>query len=225
VIWHDGMVTPHPPVARGLKEVVDAITKAGHEVIDWEPIDHPQGTSLLARMFLADGGESIRRVVEATGEPWYTDMKDYEQATYGHLSTYEMWQLHLERTAFAKKYLDRWNASVERTSTGRPIDGIILPVTPFAASLKGKYKHVGYTGVWNILDYPAATFPVTRADASVDVKDPDYKPVSELDKDIWEGYDAEKYHGGPVSIQVVGPRLNDEKVLEMVDVITKSLSK
>ncbi|MGG6496344.1 UNVERIFIED_CONTAM: hypothetical protein NY603_25840, partial [Bacteroidetes bacterium 56_B9] len=77
----------------------------------------------------------------------------------------ELWKLHAERTALAKKYLDRWNASASKTSTGRPIDGIIMPATPFAGNPNGKFHdYVGYTSPFNLLDYSVGTFPVTRAD-------------------------------------------------------------
>ena len=32
IFWTDNVVTPHPPVTRGLKIVVDAVKKAGHKV-------------------------------------------------------------------------------------------------------------------------------------------------------------------------------------------------
>lgn len=32
IYWHDGVVRPHPPVARGLRMVVDALEAAGHKV-------------------------------------------------------------------------------------------------------------------------------------------------------------------------------------------------
>jgi len=31
IYWKDGVVTPQPPVARGLRLVVDAVKKAGHK--------------------------------------------------------------------------------------------------------------------------------------------------------------------------------------------------
>lgn len=36
----DGVVAVHPPIKRVLGEVVQALTNAGHEVVDWEPIGH-----------------------------------------------------------------------------------------------------------------------------------------------------------------------------------------
>lgn len=31
IFWTDGVVTPHPPIQRGLRLVVDAVTEAGHK--------------------------------------------------------------------------------------------------------------------------------------------------------------------------------------------------
>ena len=36
-------------------------------------------------------------------------------------------------------------------------------------------------------------------------------------------YDAEFYHGAPVSLQIAGKRLEEEKVLEMVEVVADTL--
>jgi len=58
-------------------------------------------------------------------------------------------------------------------------------VTPFAAPENGKFKHVGYTGVYNVLDYSATSFPcgvVTEKDK--DQYSPDYKPLSDTCKAI-----------------------------------------
>lgn len=131
VMWNDGMVTPTPPVTRALKDTVEKLKAAGHEIIEWDPKDQKQGLSLLGRMFLADGAESIRNVLDRTKEPFRPEMEDYSKATM--LSTYDMWQVHLERTDFQKRYLDRWNEA--------GIDAILCPTTPFSSCKNGQYKH------------------------------------------------------------------------------------
>lgn len=131
VLWHDAMVHPTPPVARVLRETVAKLRAAGHEVVDWDPRDQQQGLALLGRMFLADGAESIRRVLDRTGEPFRPEMDDYARAP--PLSTFDMWQLHLERTDLQKRYLDRWNEA--------GIDAILCPTTPFSTCKNGQYKH------------------------------------------------------------------------------------
>lgn len=131
VMWHDGVVLPTPPVLRALRHTVEKLKAAGHEVVEWDNKDQAQGIDLLNRMFLADGGLSIRKALEPTGEPFREEMKSY--ATAKELGTYEMWQLHLERTAFQKRYLDRWNEA--------RLDAIVCPTTPFSAVQNGGFKH------------------------------------------------------------------------------------
>lgn len=72
-------------------------------------------------------------------------------------------------------------------------------------------------------DYPSCTFPVSFADKEVDKVRTDFKPLSEKDGRVQADYDPEFYHGTPIALQCVGRRLEDEKVLEMVAVISDSL--
>ena len=51
----------------------------------------------------------------------------------------------------------------------------------------------------------------------------DFVPLSELDKKIHADYDPKFYHGAPVALQLVGKRLEEEKVLEMVEVVSQVL--
>lgn len=207
VLWNDGMVRPTPPVARALKHTVEKLRAAGHEVVDWDPKDQPQGLSLLARMFVADGGIAIKKELEKTGEPFRPEMAAYETAT--ELGTYEMWQLHLERTAYQKRYLDRWNAA--------GIDAILCPTTPFVSVKNGDFKHVGYTGVYNVLDYSCVSFPTgLKADQTLDVLPNDSKPLGPDCAAIHAEYDPSAVHGIPISLQLVARRLQEEKVISMV---------
>lgn len=131
VMWNDGMVRPTPPVARALCETVEKLKTAGHEIVEWDPKDQKEGLSLLDRMFVADGGISIKKELDKTEEPWRPEMAAYSKAK--ELGTYDMWQLHLQRTAFQKRYLDRWVAA--------GIDAILCPTTPFTSVKNGTFKH------------------------------------------------------------------------------------
>jgi amidase len=57
-------------------------------------------------MFVADGGKSVHALLAPTQEPWRPEMQGYSEAT--ELGTYDMWQLHLERSKFQKDYLEQW---------------------------------------------------------------------------------------------------------------------
>ncbi|KAL8740272.1 MAG: hypothetical protein Q9190_007007 [Brigantiaea leucoxantha] len=139
-----------------------------------------------------------------------------------------MREMNLKRNALQKAYLDRWQASA--TDSKGPIDGIIMAVTPWAAARLGstqKLPYVGYTGVWNVLglDLPSCTFPVTFANQNVDKarSAESWKPLNDQDEMIQRDYDPAFYDGAPVCLQLVGKRLEEEKVLEMVGVVAKCL--
>jgi amidase len=179
VMENDGMAMPTRPVSRALHIVSNKLKAAGHEVIEWSSEDQPKGQELLNRMFVADGGKSIRAAIKKSGEPWRPEMHAYEVAE--ELGGYQYWQLHSERVNYQKKYLDRWNAAA--------IDCILCPTTPYSSVENSKFKHVGYTGVYNVLDYSAMSFPTgIRVDASIDVAvdSKSYVPLSDLDKSIQE---------------------------------------
>lgn len=49
VVWNDGIVVPTPPVSRALKETVERLRSAGHELVDWNPALHGQALEFLVR--------------------------------------------------------------------------------------------------------------------------------------------------------------------------------
>ena len=57
-------------------------------------------------MFVADGGKSVQALLAPIQEPWRPEMQDYSEAA--ELGTYDMWQLHLERSELQKNYLEQW---------------------------------------------------------------------------------------------------------------------
>lgn len=219
VCYDDGYVKPTPPVLRGLKHTVERLKAAGHEIIEWDPKDHERLQSIITEFFLSDGGKHCKEYADMTGETFFPYMQMYN--TCEEMGVAELWKLHSERTSLQKQYLDRWNATASRTSSGKPIDGILLPVTPYPTAQNGAFRYVGYTSVYNALDYSAGVVPVTRADKDIDVKELDYEPRNSVDEHTYNDYDPAEVHGGAVSIQIVGRRLQEEKVIKMMRVVSK----
>ncbi|KAH7038255.1 amidase [Microdochium trichocladiopsis] len=214
VMWDDGMALPTPPVTRALREAVDKLKAAGHEIVEWSSEDQARGLELLGRMFVADGGEAIRNELERTGEPMRPEMVDQYGGSAKSLTGLEYWQLHAERQDYQKKYLDRWLAA--------GIDALLCPTTPYSSVENGKFRHVGYTGVYNVLDYSCISFPTgVRVDQAVDVPQDlaTYKPLSDLDKEIQQDYDPKIVNGLMVNLQLVAQRLEEEKCVEMCKVV------
>ena len=55
ILWDDGAVKPHPPILDALKRTKDALLAAGHEVIEWKPLDHQEAWDLIVSSRRADG--------------------------------------------------------------------------------------------------------------------------------------------------------------------------
>lgn len=107
VFHHDGIVTPTPPVARALRETVQKLKDAGHEIVEWDPVEHREANGLLRRMFVADGAKSIRGLLAPTGEPFRPEMGSYESSV--EMGVHDMWKLQAVRSDLQKRYLDMWN--------------------------------------------------------------------------------------------------------------------
>jgi amidase len=100
------------------------------------------------------------------------------------------------------------------------------PTTPYATTKHGDFKYVGYTGVYNVVDYSAVSFPSGIAvDKSVDTLPAEYKAHSDFCQAAHDSYDAEAVHGMPVSLQLVAQRLEEEKVLAMTGVVMEAIGR
>lgn len=222
VLRNDGVVRCQPPVERAVDVVRKALEESEEvEVVDWVPFKHAEITTLVTRFFVADGGGHIAGLINATKEPWHDFMRPYESLSNtpsSDIPTSAMWKMQQLQRALQKEHLDLWRASA--------VDAVIAPVAPWAGVRRGgstKMPYAGYTLVWNFHDFAAATLPVTVADREVDVRDEGYVPVGELDRAVWEDYDPEVYHGGPAGVQVVCGRLEEEKCLEVLEMVDKLL--
>ena len=48
VLWDDGVVRPHPPVTRALRQVVDKLTAKGNvEIVEWVPYKHDEAWAII----------------------------------------------------------------------------------------------------------------------------------------------------------------------------------
>ncbi|CAG7946002.1 unnamed protein product [Penicillium salamii] len=214
LILDDGMVKVHPPIARALKELSALLEANGHEVVIWDTALHASCIEIMDLFYSVDGCEDIRRDIEAGGEPMIPHVEMLVNRGKA-ISVYEYWQLNKRKIAAQKRYLDQWNGV--RSKSGQAVDVLLSPTLPHTTVPHRKMKWVGYTKIWNLLDYPAVTFPVDRVRAD-DVL-PEYVPRNTLDEWNWNLYDAKQVEGYPVNLQVIGKKLHEEKVLGAATVI------
>lgn len=97
VQWWDGVVQPHPPITRALREVADACRKAGMTVVDWdcESLNHSKGWEILSSIYWPDGGEEMLNLLKETGEEILplTKFIIEEQPSVKNLTQAELWQV------------------------------------------------------------------------------------------------------------------------------------
>lgn len=132
-----------------------------------------------------DGGTDIHAALGLSGEPIVPQVAIlYGKKPHEQMNASEISATNVAKREYQKDYMEYWNSTVDLTTTGRPVDALIMPVAPFAAARRERYSHYGYSIVVNILDYTSCVIPVTHVDKSVDTPNIDLRPVSELDKKI-----------------------------------------
>ncbi|CAF5125783.1 unnamed protein product, partial [Rotaria sp. Silwood1] len=189
IFGFDGTIMPHPPILRGIQQVITALRKAGHIVVQWQPYKHKYAADLIEKIFSADGAAPAKRIIASSGEPPIPNFKNTYELNIPPIDLESLWKLH----------------------------------TPHSAVKHDDYKYYGYTEVINLLDWPATTIPVTFTDKEKDIKNMQYKCMNDLDKETYEAYDPDIYDGGPVGIQLVGKRLQEEYLLGLTEQIGEAL--
>jgi len=68
------------------------------------------------------------------------------------------------------------------------------------------------------LDYSAGVLPITHVDSAKDQLQ-NFKARNAIERGAYQYYDSKDMHGLPVGVQVVGQRLEEEKVMEGMKMI------
>ncbi|ESK87066.1 amidase protein [Moniliophthora roreri MCA 2997] len=244
VMWEDGVIAPSPACKRALQLVVDQLQKNGHEIVSIDPPSAYEGTKIASQLLLSDEAKlmtkpirlwewcdaGIRQVRKWFNTPWFLKKvyiwyiryirKDQIHAGFleGLMSERKItdyWPLVARREAYRKQWFDMWNA--------HELDFVLtvpnaLPAVPHGGTKDG-VKSCGYTVLFNMLDYTAGVLPITHVDAALDRLPQSFKPRNTIERGVYRMYDAEKMAGLPVGVQIVGRRLEEERVLEAMKVV------
>ncbi|KAJ5248225.1 Amidase [Penicillium chrysogenum] len=216
----DGVVKVQPPIARAMREVIDSLKAAGHDVFEWDASSHSYAYELWAKAIFSDGGEGCRRQIEKTGEPLIEGMLVGKPEDT--LTTSQTHQLNADKYNFESAYLDRWVSS--------DIDALIMPNSAWVGYKPWTWvkssAYVGYTSIWNFLGYAALAVPVTTASRTKDVPDKEWLahvPRNDSDRFNKQQYDVNLVEGMPVGIQVVGGRFGEEKCVAVAKAIEQAM--
>lgn len=166
------------------------------------------------------------------------------------LTVYEYWQLIAKREAYKRQFFEYWNAkdvdfllappnatpavphdgmhdacsSCGYTFLFNLVSGVLEETSPkhFGGG-EGSQADLGPPLLQ--LDYSAGVIPVTHVDKHKDKLPSDFrmKKLNGIAQGAYKLYDAEEMHGLPVGVQVIGRRLEEEKVLSLMKRVEDAL--
>jgi amidase len=217
--------------------------------IPFHPHAHAKAWRIISSLYFADGAAEEKAAIAASSEPMrpLSDFIITDNPNVKDLTLAEVWKLTCERDAYRAEYARHWNS----VGTGLPgprsgetvgvmaddkqddvVDVLLCPVGPGCAPPLDCARYWGYTAQWNLLDYPALVFPTGLHCGPEDVKEEGYEPRNEDDKYNHElcecanqGVDEpSRYTDAPISLQLVGRRYEEEKLIEALELITEVAS-
>ncbi|EGO03362.1 hypothetical protein SERLA73DRAFT_83299 [Serpula lacrymans var. lacrymans S7.3] len=247
IMWDDGVVIPSPACHRALDIVARTLKAHGHNVVTIKPPSPYEGFVTGSQLLFADASKTSVHPIR-TGDQqdagviqaqfmaslprwvkrvyaWYLRYIRGDEVFAGLMETWhektvsECWALVARREEYRKAWFDMWRET--------DIDFVLTVPNPTPAVPHGGMKQgfiaCGYTFLFNMLDYSAGVLPVTRVDSAKDVLPASFKARNTVEAGVYELYDAKAMHGLPVGVQVVGKRLDEEKVLEAMKIVEKLL--
>ncbi|CAE7062050.1 unnamed protein product [Rhizoctonia solani] len=215
----DGIVAPHPPIVERLHKTRRALIAAGHEVIDWTPMDHMEAFELTVKLYMLDGGDDIRAILAESGEPPIPQLASIlpDPKAGGACTLAQSWAMNIRRDQFRARALKHWNQTALLSKSGRSVDVVLCPAAPTLAPPHGTTRWVGYTSYWNLLDLPAVVFPSGEPfDASaweLATGLSSGEPRNEIDAFVKAQWDPKTFDNAPIGLQLVGNRWQEERLL------------
>jgi amidase len=189
VMWSDNVVTPHPPITRALNEVVLKLKIIPNvEVVDWKPYLHDEAWAIICSLYFTDGGAEDAATIAESGEPWrpLTKWIIKENPCVKKLTPQKLYYWQEEREAYRKEHAKVWNDTATGPDGEGMVDIILCPVGPGVAPAHNTAKYWGYTSQWNLLDYPAVVFPVSKVDPEIDTQPAVFNPQTDVDAEHWK---------------------------------------
>ncbi|KAI0763808.1 amidase signature enzyme [Trametes elegans] len=263
----DNYIKPSPACQRAVRETVDALRKAGHECIEFEL---PQARRAMEIFIGITAADKYRTLTADLGddplEPGVAPLVASPRLP-GWVRNALAWVIGkvykdevlpgTMRAAYAKSVEEyhRWvrqrdeyvRMFYREVWDKHALDGIIAPALAMPGLPHGSVQYLSGLAcvdlVYNVVESPVGTLPVTRVQARADALAPEWTDAragrghgSALIERLLYGrggrggggggggfYDAEKMAGLPVGVQVVGRRWEDEKVVEMMRVVDRAL--
>lgn len=220
ICYDDGIVKPTPPILRALDIAEKKLKAAGVEVVEWKSTDVETVIKACYSGYNFDGNVAQKKALASSGEPLVALSEAYLSFGCGDagLSGKEVQDICYIRDLKRVKYTQMMND-----------EGISFILSPTYVSVAAKpetTKYWGYSGLWNILDFPNVVFPTgMKVDAELDEADTSFVPRNDIEKYEYSLYTGpEAFAGAPIALQLTGRRYCDENVVKAAKVLERIIA-
>ncbi|KIM93804.1 hypothetical protein OIDMADRAFT_137066 [Oidiodendron maius Zn] len=215
VVEDDTLYTPTPPLRRALRESVQKLKAAGHEIIPLQLPDVLANMKLIWQMFSLDGSAHLNELLHSTNEPLVESVVRTGLTTSPGKTLKEYFHINHDRTLACEKFTSVWKQY--------GLDAILSLPAPHTATPFDDWTVITYTSLFNLFDCPAVIIPVGKV-KDIDVQD-DSALYGEKDKKVYYLYTGpEFYRDAPTTLQLIGQRQEDEKLVAIATVVDSLLN-
>lgn len=136
---------------------------------------------------------------------------------------------HLNDVAELQGRRSLWIEEDEDGNRRQGVDAVICLVAPHPVPEIERYNAAGYTSSWRLLDYPAATVPIREFETAdlelgVPLEGQSISTWDERNRQLWDEKTVNRrvYLGTPLCVQVLTPRLQDQKLVDAMRIVVES---
>ncbi|KAG1866160.1 amidase signature domain-containing protein [Suillus subluteus] len=241
----DGMIETSPVCKRAVLETVSALRKQGHECIEFTSPLNTSAMEVFMGLASSDGYKKMLLFLVTLGPrlPFFvrnlicwitkTVLGDSLFSRFFSLGRVKTVSEFTDLTDQRNKITAAW---YEQVWDKYGFDGIIAPVQSLPVIPHGGSTYLApvaaATIIYNVVDSPVGTIPVTRVSPDTDQLSTDFVAGASgrskvLENRMYLGknpaYDPKAMEGIPVGVQLVGKKWEDEKVLAMMHVVDEAL--
>jgi Asp-tRNA(Asn)/Glu-tRNA(Gln) amidotransferase A subunit family amidase len=246
--YDDGFVPAAPACKRAVLEVVEALTRDGHECVLWTPPNATDVISTFFQLLSADGGKTLKenlsfdppngvvaplltmasvpdsgkkiisRIVSVTVDPVFGRMLGAMVSRTVDEYYGLLYKRNCLRHEFAK-------AMCGFDFVVAPGFGIPAPMC--GATTKLSFS-TNYSALFNVLDLSVAVVPVTRVNPTTDVwtrEAVDRAANRGMTRMVSKIYDPQQMKGLPVGVQIITPRMTEELCLAFAERVETLIAK
>ena len=126
ILSTDGVVDPHPPIQRALKETASKLEAAGYEVIEFKPpFDMWEAALTTWALYFQTGAKEHKATLDRAGEPMIPQFEHNLQVfKTKELTVPELFSHNTQQAAYKAAFQEAWDA--------HQMDCIVCPCAPMA---------------------------------------------------------------------------------------------